>query len=106
MEALELSIMISLTMLAFEIPILGVYLSGLRKRTSRQKLQPYLMVLYLLICCSTAVGLVSFYRGEAPNFKTATQALVLECLIPNFVIIFVLIHSLGLYDVRTRDGIT
>jgi membrane protein YdbS with pleckstrin-like domain len=98
--------MISLAMLAFEILILGIYFSALRKRTSRQKLQPYLIVLYLLICCSTAVGLVSFYRGETSNFKTATQVLVMICLIPNLAIIFVLIHSPRLYDARTQDWMT
>ena len=106
MEALGLGIMISLAMLASEILILGLYLSALRRRTSRRKLEPYLMILYLLICCSTAVGLVSFYRGEASNLNTATRALALVCLIPNFIIIFILIHSLGFYDARTEDRIT
>jgi nucleoside recognition membrane protein YjiH len=106
LEALGLGIMISLAMLASEILILGVYLSALRRRTSRQKLEPYLVILYLLICCSTAIGLVSFHGGQASNLKTATQALVLVCLIPNFVIIFILIHSLGLYNVRTQDRMT
>jgi hypothetical protein len=106
LEALGLDIMISVAMLVAEILTLGMYLSALRKRITRRKLEPYLMMLYLLICCSTAVGLVSFYGGEAASVKTATQALVLVCLIPNFVIIFILIHSLGLYNMRTHEGMT
>jgi len=95
--------MISLAMLALEVLVLGMYLSALRRRTSRKKLEPYLMILYLLICCSTAVGFLVFYRGEASNVKAATQALVLVCLIPNFAIILILIHSLGLFNAGTRD---
>ena len=105
-EALGLGVMISLAVLVLEIAILAMYLSALRRKPSRQKLEPYLMILYLLICCSTAVGFLVFYGGKAFNFKAATQALVAVCLIPNFVIIFILIHSLGFYKVRTQDGIT
>ena len=102
-EALGLSIMISLAMLVLEIAILAMYLSALRRKPSRQKLEPYLIILYLLICCSTAVGFLVFYGGEASNFKASGQALVVVCLIPNFAIIFILIHSLGFYKVRTQD---
>jgi amino acid transporter len=103
-EAFGLGVMISLAMLVLEIAILAMYLSALRRKPSRQKLEPYLMILYLLICCSTAVGFLVFYGGKASNFKAATQALVVVCLIPNFAIIFILIHSLGFYKVRTQDG--
>jgi hypothetical protein len=103
LEAFGLGIMISLAMLALEVLVLGMYLSALRRRTSRKKLEPYLMILYSLICCSTAIGLVSFYRGQASNFKTATQALVLVCLIPNFAIILILLHGLGFFNMRTQD---
>lgn len=98
--------MISLAMLVLEIAILAMYLSALRRKPSRQKLEPYLMILYLLICCSTALGFLVFYGGEASKVKAATQTLVLACLIPNFIIIFILIHSLGFYKVRTQDRIT
>lgn len=97
MEALGLSVMVSLAVLVLEIAILGMYLSAFRRKTSRQKLEPYLVILYLLICCSTAAGFLIFYGGEASNFKTATQNLVLVCLVPNFAIIFILIHTLGFY---------
>ncbi|MGA2240125.1 MAG: hypothetical protein ABSG74_13035 [Candidatus Bathyarchaeia archaeon] len=105
-EALGLGVMISLAMLVLEIAILAMYLSALRRKPCGQKLEPYLMILYLLICCSTAVDFLIFYRGEASNVKAATQTLVVICLIPNFAIIFILIHSLGFYKVRTQDRIT
>jgi amino acid transporter len=105
-EALGLGVMISLAMLVLEVAILAMYLSALRRKHSRQKLEPYLMILYLLICCSTAVGFIVFYGGEASNFKAATQALVVVCLIPNFAIIFILIHTLGFYKLRTQDRTT
>jgi amino acid transporter len=105
-EALGLGVMISLTMLVLEVAILAMYLSALRRKPSRQKLEPYLMILYLLICCSTAVGLLVFYGGEGSNFRAATQALVIVCLIPNFAIIFILMHSLGFRKGRTQDRTT
>ena len=105
-EALGLGVMISLAVLVLEIAILAMYLSALRRKPSRQKLEPYLMILYLLICCSTAVGLLVFYGGEGSNFRAATQALVIVCLIPNFAIIFILMHSLGFRKGRTQDRTT
>ena len=47
--------------------------------------------------------LVVVSLGQGSNFKTATQALVLVCLIPNFAIIFILIHSIGFFNVGTQD---
>jgi len=102
LEALGLGVIVSLVVLVLQIAILGMYLSAFRRKTTRQKLEPYLVVLYLLICCSTALGFLVFYGGAASNFKTATQTLVLMYLIPNFAIIFILIHTLGFYRVRTK----
>jgi len=103
LEALGLSLIISLAVLASEILLVGMYLSAWRRGLSRKKLEPYLVLLYFLICCSIAVGFVSFYRGEASTVKLASQALVLISLFPNFVIIVILILSLGLHDLRTQE---
>ena len=79
LEALGLAIMISLAMLASEILILGVYLSALRRRTSRQKLGPYLMILYLLICCSTAEERSDFDMPPAsPRMMLSSQVEILS----------------------------
>jgi hypothetical protein len=97
-EALRLGMIVSLALLGSEIVLVGMYLSQWKKGLSRAKLEPYLAVIYLLICSSVVAGLLSFYRGERSTAGLALQSLILISLFPNFVIIVILALALACRD--------
>jgi hypothetical protein len=98
LEALGIGMIVSLALLGSEIVIVGMYLSQWKRRLSRAKLEPYLIVIYLLICSSVGTGLLVFYRGETSTTRLAFQSLVLISLFPNFVILVILVFTLGRRD--------
>lgn len=97
-EALGLGMIVSLALLGSEIVLVGMYLSQRKRGLSRARLEPYLVVIYLLICSSVVAGLLMFYRGEGSTTGLALQSLVLICLFPNFVIILILAVALSRRD--------
>jgi uncharacterized membrane protein len=98
LEALGLSMIVSLALLGSEIVLVGMYLSQRKRGLSRAKLEPYLVVIYLLICISAVAGLLMFYRGEGSTTGLALQSLILISLFPNFVIIVILAVILSRRD--------
>jgi hypothetical protein len=98
LEALGLGMIVSLALLGSEIVLVGIYLSQWKRGLSRAKLEPYLVVIYLLICSSVVAGLLMFYRGEGSTTGLALQGLILISLFPNFVIIVILAVTLSRRD--------
>jgi len=98
LEVLGLGMIVSLALVGSAIVIVGMYLSQWKRGLSRAKLQPYLAVIYLLICSSVATGLLVFYRGEGSTTGLVFRSLVLISLFPNFVIIVILVLTLGRFD--------
>jgi hypothetical protein len=88
----------SLAILAAEIVLVGMYLSQWRKGVSTTRLEPLLMMIYFLMSSSIVAGFFSFYRGEGATARLPLQSLVLISLLPNFVILLILVHTLGLRD--------
>ena len=64
LEVFGLGMMISSALLAAEILLLGMYLSQWKRGVSTTKLQPYLVMIYVSMCCSLGAGFLTFYRGE------------------------------------------
>jgi hypothetical protein len=64
------------------------------KAVVKSKLEPYLVVIYLLICSSVASGLLVFYRGERSTTGIALQSFIFLSLLPNFVFIVILAPTL------------
>jgi len=96
LEVFGLGMIISLALLASEISLLGMYLSQWKRGVSTTKLQPYLVMIYVCMCCSLAAGFLTFYRGERYTVGLAFQGLVLISLFPNFVILVIIALTLAL----------
>jgi len=94
LEALGLGMIVSLALLGSEIVLVGMYLSQWKRGLSKAKLEPYLVVIYLLICSSVAAGLLVFYRGERSTTGIALQSFIFLSLLPNFVFIVILAPTL------------
>ncbi len=94
LEALGLGMIVSLALLGSEVVLVGMYLSQWKRGLSKAKLEPYLVVIYLLICSSVASGLLVFYRGERSATGIAFQSFIFLSLLPNFVFIVILAPTL------------
>ena len=95
LEALGLGMIVASILLGSEIVLVGMYLFQWKRGLSKAKLEPYLVVIYLLVFSSVAAGLIMFYRGERSTTGVALQNLVLMSLFPNFILIFILALTLG-----------
>jgi hypothetical protein len=93
-EAMEFGMIVASALLGSEFALVGMYLFQWKRGLSEAKLEPYLIVIYPLICSSVAAGLLMFYRGERSTTGIALQSLIFLSLLPNFVFIVILACTL------------